>query len=91
MNTDYLANWDTKKEQQKAQFTEHMYRCSGRTNGLFTGLWHEFCLNEAGPLAREQFFEKLEAIRKFEELQRIPVAQKEVSMAKELFITNFHD
>jgi hypothetical protein len=33
MNTDYLAGWDVKKEQQKADFMEHMYQCSGRANG----------------------------------------------------------
>ena len=44
METNYLAGWDAKTEQQKADFMEHMYKCSGRTNGLFTGLWEQFCL-----------------------------------------------
>lgn len=29
------------KEYQKALFTEHMYKCSGRTNGIYTNLWKE--------------------------------------------------
>ena len=34
-------------------FQNHMYKCAGRDNpdhpmhGLFTGLWHDFCINEA--------------------------------------------
>ena len=42
MNTDYLRNWDVVKENQKAQFMEFLYERSGRTNGLFTGLWEEW-------------------------------------------------
>jgi len=75
MNTDYLAGWDVKAEQRKADFMEHMYQCSGRANmgpgmvGLYTGLWQEFCLKEAGPFARDKYFEMVEAARLFEEQQ----------------------
>lgn len=75
MNTDYLAGWDVKAEQRKADFMEHMYQCSGRANGgpgvvgLYTGLWQEFCLKEAGPFARDKYFEMVEAVRLFEEQQ----------------------
>lgn len=75
MNTDYLAGWDVKAEQRKADFMEHMYQCSGRANmgpgivGLYTGLWQEFCLKEAGPFARDKYFEMVEAARQFEEQQ----------------------
>jgi len=62
MNTNYLDGWDAKKEQQKAEFMEHIYRCSGRTNGLYTGLWQEFCLLEAGPHCRDEFFARLQFI-----------------------------
>jgi len=31
---EQLRNWDTKTEQKKANFMEHMYQCSGRANGL---------------------------------------------------------
>jgi hypothetical protein len=73
MNTDYLAGWDVKKEQQKADFMEHMYHCSGRANGgpgvvgLYTGLWQEFCIKEAGPIMRDRYFEMMEAVRQYEE------------------------
>jgi len=73
MNTDYLAGWDVKKEQQKADFMEHMYQCSGRANGgpgivgLYTRLWQEFCLKEAGPVMRDRYFEMMEAVRLYEE------------------------
>ena len=58
---------DYSNEQKKADFMEHMYQCSARTNGLYTGLWQEFCLNEAGPIMRDRYFEMLEAIAIYEE------------------------
>ena len=73
MNTDYLAGWDVKAEQRKADFMEHMYQCSGRANagpgvvGLYTGLWQEFCIREAGPIMRDRYFEMLDAVRQYEE------------------------
>lgn len=60
---------DYVNEQKKADFMEHMYQCSGRTNGLYTGLWQEFCLNEAGPIMRDRYFEMLEAIIIYKERQ----------------------
>lgn len=30
-------------EQHKADFMDLLYEKSGRTNGLYTGLWEEFC------------------------------------------------
>ena len=80
MNTDYLAGWDVKKEQQKADFMEHMYQCSGRANGgpcvvgLYTGLWQEFCIKEAGPIMRDRYFEMMEAVRLYEEGKLEPVS-----------------
>ena len=58
---------DYSNEQKKVDFMEHMYQCSARTNGLYTGLWQEFCLNEAGPIMRDRYFEMLEAITIYEE------------------------
>ncbi len=73
MNTDYLKDWNVKAEQQKADFMEHLYQCSGRANarpgvvGLYTNLWQEFCVREAGPVMRDRYFEMMDAIRQFEE------------------------
>ena len=85
-------------EQLKADFMEHMYRCSGRTNGLFTGLWKEFCLKEAGPYCRELWRQKQDAIKQFvehqnalEHFQKHQNQQKEAMMTKELFIPTLHD
>tara|TARA_R100000995_G_C3393919_1_gene81770 strand:- start:119 stop:370 length:252 start_codon:yes stop_codon:yes gene_type:complete len=83
MNTDYLSGWDAKAERQKAEFMEHMYQCSGRSNGLFTGLWQDFCLNEAGPTCRQMFFDRQEAIKKFIELEEQKTAPE--------FVPTFHD
>lgn len=69
MDTQYLKNWDTKTEQQKADFMEHCYRCSGRTNGLYTGLWQAFCLQEAGPHCRNLYFEQLQALKEYLDYQ----------------------
>lgn len=30
-------------DQQRADLIEHLYAISGRTNGLYTGLWDDFC------------------------------------------------
>ena len=57
-------------EQRRADFMEHMYQCSARTNGLYTGLWHEFCINEAGPIMRDRYFEMVEAVKQFEQMQQ---------------------
>ncbi len=76
MNTDYLAGWDVKAEQRKANFMEHMYQCSGRANdgpgvvGLYTGLWQEFCAKEAGPFCRDMYFDRLQAVKEYEELMK---------------------
>lgn len=75
MNTDYLAGWNVKAEQRKADFMEHMYQCSGRANmgpgmvGFYTGLWQDFCLKEAGPFARNKYFEMVEAVEMFQRQQ----------------------
>lgn len=80
MNSDYLAGWDVKAEQRKADFMEHMYQCSGRANsgpgvvGLYTRLWQEFCVREAGPIMRDRYFEMMEAVRLYEEGKLEPVS-----------------
>lgn len=41
-----------KLDQLRADVMEELYADSGRTNGLYTGLWQEFCL-ELGAIARD--------------------------------------
>lgn len=80
MNSDYLVGWDAKAEQRKADFMEHMYQCSGRANagpgviGLYTGLWEQFCLREAGPVLRDRYFEMMDAVRLYEEGKLEPIS-----------------
>ena len=57
-------------------------------HGLFTGLWHDFCLYEAGPTCRDAYFAKLKAIKHFQELE---LQQKKVKITKEDFIPTLHD
>lgn len=74
-----LDNWSIEKEQQRFEFLEHMYKCAGRQNknhpmhGLYTGLWQDFCIKEAGPIMRDRYFEMLEAVRLYEENQLQPI------------------
>lgn len=73
---DQLLNWDYKAEQRKADFMEHMYQCSGRQveghpmHALFTGLWQDFCIKEAGPYCRDDYFKRLEFVKEFEAKQQ---------------------
>lgn len=75
---EQLENWDVVAEQKKADFLEHCYQCSGRQDkghlehGLYTGLWQDFCIREAGPIMRERYFEMMEAVRLYEEGQLQP-------------------
>ena len=86
--------WNVEEQSQRAQFMNHMYKCSGRTNGLYTGLWEEFCLNEAGPYCRQLFFERQKAISDFithaQTLSGV-AADCQQDQCKEEFITTFHD
>lgn len=67
-----LNDWSIVKEQQKVDFMEHMYQCSGRQNknhpmhGLYTGLWQDFCIREAGPAMRDQYFDFKAAVEEYE-------------------------
>ena len=49
MDTPDLVGWDINEQNKRTIFMQHMYERSGRTSGVFTGLWQEFCLKEAGP------------------------------------------
>ena len=100
MTSFTLASINAQKEQQKADFMEHMYQCSGRQNGLYTGLWKEFALNEAAPYCREMYFEKLKAIEEYEaqlllekeaKLKEAEDFKFQVNQPLEQFLPNFHD
>ena len=85
--------WNVEEQSQRAQFMNHMYKCSGRTNGLYTGLWEEFCLNEAGPYCRALHFEREKAISDFIVHAKTlsGVAADCSDQCTEEFIPNFHD
>lgn len=44
-----------KTEQIKVEFLEYLYVQSGRTSGLYTGLWQEHCAR-SGVEARDAWF-----------------------------------
>ena len=92
MNTDYLADWNNAEQMQRAVFMEELYKSSGRTNGVYTGLWQEFCMKEAGPYCRNMFFERRKAIEEFVKLELNKQLQNDVHPAgSEPFIETFHD
>lgn len=96
MNTDYLKDWDVQEQQRRADFMEHMYQCSGRDNNLFTGLWQDFCLNEAGIAQRDLWFERIEAVKQYieEERKREQLMQHQQNLdlpTKEDFVPTLHD
>ena len=61
------------EQDKRTAFMTHLYHAYGRSNpdhpmhGFYSGLWQEFCLKEAGHIVREIFFERLEAVRLYEE------------------------
>ena len=77
------------ENERRVIFMYHMYKCAGRENpdhpmhGLFTGLWHDFCLNEAGRAQRDMWFDRMEFIKKVEsgEIKIDPPKQSNTSEA----------
>ena len=63
---------DLIEQDKRAAFMRHLYHVFGRNDpkhpkhGFYTGLWEEFCIEEAGYVVREMFFERLEAVRLYE-------------------------
>jgi hypothetical protein len=43
-----------------------MYQVYKPVNKCYTGLWERFCVQEAGPAARAQYFEMLKAVELYE-------------------------
>ena len=70
-NPNFNREW-IEENNRRVIFQNHMFKCAGRDNpnhpmhGLFTGLWHDFCLNEAGKAQRDQWFDRMEFVRKVE-------------------------
>jgi hypothetical protein len=62
-----LDAWDFKKEQQKAEFIEHLYQVYKPDDHCYTGLWERFLHEEAGLYCRDLFFDRLEAVRQFQQ------------------------
>ena len=41
--SELLANWSVDAEQRRADFLDYLYNLYERNNGLYSGLWQEFC------------------------------------------------
>ena len=62
---EILRTWDVKKEQQKADFIEHLFDVYRPSNNCYTGLWQRFCMGEAGDYCRGMYFERLAALKEY--------------------------
>jgi hypothetical protein len=67
--TNWISNLDVVEEQKKADFLEHLYQVYKPGNHHYTGLWQRFCIEEAGPIMRDRYFEMLEAVKIYEASQ----------------------
>jgi hypothetical protein len=68
---EILDNWDVVREQQKADFQEHLYNVYKPSNHCYTGLWQRFCVTEAGPICRDKYFEMVAAVEEYERLHAL--------------------
>ncbi len=53
-----------KLDQARSDMIQALYDASGRTNGLYTGLWQEFALDLAANFRDQPFTEENAAYRK---------------------------
>lgn len=60
-----LFGWDVKKEQQKADFMEHLFDVYRPSNNCYTGLWQRFCMGEAGAYCKDMYFDRLAALQEY--------------------------
>jgi hypothetical protein len=60
-----MTDFNYIKEQQKADFMEHLYQVYQPTNHLYTGLWERF-KEEAAEHCRNEYFSKLQFIKEFQ-------------------------
>lgn len=51
----------TQLDQQRSDMLEALYQRSGRTNGLYTGLWQEFALEVAANIRDTDFVDLFNA------------------------------
>jgi hypothetical protein len=68
---EQLCSWDVVREQQKADFQEHLYTVYQPGNHCYTGLWERFCITEAGPICRDKYFEMVAAVEEYERLHTL--------------------
>jgi hypothetical protein len=58
-------NSSATKEQQKADFMEHLMDVYQPASKCYTGLWQRFCMTEAGEYCRDLYFERLAALEEY--------------------------
>lgn len=70
-------------DQQRADMMDALYARSGRTNGLYTGLWHEFCRDLAANFRDTPYPELLARVVRAMDATESVMTQKQAQQAIE--------
>ncbi len=71
-------------DQQRADMMDALYERSGRTNGLYTGLWEEFCRDIAANFRDTSYPEMLARVVRAMDATESVMTQKQAQQAIEV-------
>jgi hypothetical protein len=71
-------------DQQRADMMDALYERSGRTNGLYTGLWEEFCRDMAANFRDTSYPELLARVVRAMDATESVMTQKQAQQAIEV-------
>jgi len=71
-------------DQQRADMMDALYERSGRTNGLYTGLWEEFCRDMAANFRDTSYPEMLARVVRAMDATESVMTQKQAQQAIEV-------
>ena len=71
-------------DQQRADMMEALYQRSGRTDGLLTGLWEEFCLDIGARFRDTDYPDLLQRVVKAMDETESVMTQKQAQQAIEV-------
>ena len=71
-------------DQQRANMMEALYQRSGRTDGLLTGLWEEFCLDIGSRFRDTDYPDLLQRVVKAMDETESVMTQKQAQQAIEV-------
>jgi hypothetical protein len=71
-------------DQQRADMMDALYERSGRTNGIYTGLWEEFCRDIAANFRDTSYPEMLARVVRAMDATESVMTQKQAQQAIEV-------